>query len=100
MLEPAWIAVTISLLTFTGGVLMWYSGTIQKRYAAQRDYEHLKRNYEQLTQGLEELAKSQEEGLYDIALEMKELKGLMQAIFVRLTPTVDTSGWMRKKEGD
>jgi hypothetical protein len=34
------------------GALMWYRGAIEKGYAAQRDFGHLRRNQEQFAQNL------------------------------------------------
>lgn len=79
---------------------MWYSGAIQKRYAAQRDYEHLKKNYEQLSANLDRLVRDQTEGMYEITLELKEVKGLTNLVLTKLTPTIDTSGWVKQRKED
>ncbi len=38
----------LGLLTSLLGALAWYGNAVQRKYAAERDFQHLKRNYEQL----------------------------------------------------
>lgn len=42
----------LGLLTSLAGVLVFYRNSVQKRYAAERDFQHLKRNYESIVQML------------------------------------------------
>lgn len=46
------ISLTLGLLGFLSGAILWYRGSIEKRYAAERDFGHLKRNQEQMSQAL------------------------------------------------
>ncbi len=48
------ISDSISLITlclgassFVGGLIMWWTSTIRKRYAIERDFAHIRRNQEQ-----------------------------------------------------
>jgi hypothetical protein len=43
------IALAMGCLSFLGSLVFWWSTYIRKRYAAERDYAHLKRNYEALS---------------------------------------------------
>lgn len=46
-----WLALAgfvLGLFTSLAGALAWYATSVRKRYAAERDFQHLKRNYEQL----------------------------------------------------
>jgi hypothetical protein len=38
----------LGLLTSLLGALAWYGSAVRKRYAAERDFQHLKNNYAQL----------------------------------------------------
>jgi hypothetical protein len=49
------IGLLIALCTFFGGVVAWYRATVQKSYAAEREFGHIKRNVEQTNQALEHL---------------------------------------------
>lgn len=59
------IATVISLVTgllgFLSGLVLWYRGAVEKRYAAERDFAHLKNNISQLFQAIESLADDIEE---------------------------------------
>lgn len=46
------VSLTLGLLGFLSGLILWYRGAIEKRYAAERDFGHLKRNQEQMAQAL------------------------------------------------
>lgn len=48
-----WLAFGMGLSSFIGGGILWYRGAIEKQYAAQRDFQHLRRNQEQLKQATE-----------------------------------------------
>ena len=53
-----WIALTSLVLGSAGffsGIYFWWSGSIKKTYAAERDFLHLKRNQEMITQGITDL---------------------------------------------
>ncbi len=56
-----WIGSTglvFGLISFFGGGLMWYRGSVVKSYAASRAFEHLRRNQEQMGQGIGEIDKA------------------------------------------
>lgn len=46
------IAALVGIVTFVGGGIAWYRGAIQKEYASQRDWEHVKNNQKQLVENL------------------------------------------------
>lgn len=94
------LAVVVSLLTFAGGVIAWYSASVQKRYASQRDFEHLKRNYEQLASNQNEIVKDLDKGFDSLILELKEVKGLQTAILVKISPSDSVSDIYRRSRGD
>jgi dGTP triphosphohydrolase len=46
-----WIAIggfLLGLGTTVNAAIIWYSNSVKKRYAAERDFEHMKNNYKQL----------------------------------------------------
>ncbi len=47
-----WVSMVIGLGGFLGGLVLWYRGAVEKQYASQRDFAHLRRNQEQLLQNI------------------------------------------------
>lgn len=68
------IALIISILSFSGGLVMWYRGSVEKRYAAERDFNHLKRNYEQLAASLASLMQMEDERFDEIRLRLNNIE--------------------------
>lgn len=75
---------------------MWYGGAVRKTYAAQRDYEHLKNSYSQLSDNLSSLSREVDSRFDQAILEMKELKGLVTAVLVKVSPGENSTGWYRR----
>lgn len=48
-------AFSLGLLTSLATFYLWLSNSVRKRYAAERDFEHIKRNQEAVTQLLGQL---------------------------------------------
>lgn len=92
------LATIISIVTFAGGVLAWYSGAVQKRYAAQRDFEHLKRNYEQLARNQETILKEIDSKFDVVARDLLELKSLTNQLFIRCASDQNSIGWRRSDD--
>ena len=89
-------ALIASALTFMGGLVMWYAGAVKKSYAAQRDFDHLKGSYKQIAANLDAVSREQDGRFDQLALELKEVKGLLTAIIVKITPGESSTGWYRK----
>ena len=68
------IALVISIASFLGGLIMWYRGSVEKRYAAERDFNHLKRNYEQLAASLAALMQAEDERFDEIRLRLNNIE--------------------------
>jgi hypothetical protein len=68
------LGLGMGLTSFLGGLVLWYKGAIEKRYAAQRDFGHLKRNQEQLASSLETVAKDFDHQLDILRSDTKEIK--------------------------
>lgn len=69
MLSLETAAALIGILTFVGGLIAWYKGTVQKEYASQRDWEHVKNNQKQLVENLNFIFKEIDEKLDKIIEE-------------------------------
>lgn len=57
----------------------------RKEYAAQRDFGHLQRNYEQFTANLANLVDECDRRFDEQALELKEVKGLLNVVIMKLS---------------
>lgn len=64
----------ISVATAFFGAFAWYSASVVKRYAAQRDFEHLRRNMEQLAINQAAILKEVDERSDGLEIELRELK--------------------------
>ena len=91
---PNLIGLVMGVISFLGGVVMWHKGSVEKRYAAQRDFQHLKRNYQQLTTALDHLDEGVGEGndqlkreLTDIKASLNEVKMLLQFLMAQQSTT-------------
>ena len=75
------IAGAIGIVSTTFSGVLWFKSTVRKRYAAERDFNHLKRNYEQLSQNVAHMKDLQDEKLDRIFFElvlMRETLGLQK----------------------
>lgn len=73
------IGLCMGVLSFLGGLVFWYRGAVEKRYAASRDFEHLRRNYEQLSSGVDQLHERVDERSEQMMLQVLEIKGMLYA---------------------
>jgi hypothetical protein len=71
------IHTLISFLSFAGGVgatllgvARWYNKTQQKKFAAEREFQHLKNDYQTLSKAVEHIDDRQEE-LFAYIVEMR-----------------------------
>lgn len=91
-----WIGLVIGVSTFLAGILAWYAGAIEKKYAAQRDFQHLKKNQEQIVSLTEQLFKEQDRRFDEIQRENDELKALFMNVFMNSSGE-SISAIMRKR---
>lgn len=54
-MDTSLIPLLLGVASFIAGAIAWYRGAVEKRYAAERDFQHLRRNYEQLAISVKEL---------------------------------------------
>ena len=112
------IGLCIGVISFLSGAILWYKGSIEKRYAAQRDFGHLKNNQETISRVLnevceqiDELSRSQSEDVKENSkanqqlndmnrtmLEMKMMITAMQNRFEIISAKIDSStgAWRRE----
>lgn len=92
----ALVGLTLGVLSFIGGFALWYRGAIEKRYAAERAFGHIKRNQEQLAANLEVLSRDFDDQIHNLQGELKEIKAyslsLSQRFEVILTRLEAQSG--------
>jgi hypothetical protein len=97
------LSLILGLFSLLGGFLLWHRGSVEKRYAAQRDFGHIKADLKTVTTHLASNADEVEASFVELRLELKELKALalaqtqrFEAILTRLE--VNTSGWGRRSQ--
>lgn len=62
-------AALIGIFTFIGGLIAWYKGAVQREYASQRDWEHVKNSQRQLVENLNFIFKELEEKIDELRKE-------------------------------
>ena len=70
----ALLALVLAILTTAGAVLLSYVQAEKKKYAAERDFAHLKRNMEQLIQNIGFQTKALEEQFDQLQRDILEIK--------------------------
>lgn len=93
------LAAVISTATFVGGILAWYSANVQKRYAAQRDFEHLKRNYQQLAQNQTTILEVMDKRFDSLDRDADDVRQKLNVIMIKILPEHST-GWMKQQDVD
>lgn len=71
------VGFLIGLGTTLVGVLSWYSSSVKKRYAAERDFNHLRNNQAQIQQGINHLCEEMEERFAQVNVQLIELKAYL-----------------------
>lgn len=114
------VSLLLGLVSLLSGIILWYRGALQKQYAAERDFAHLRRNQEQLLTALNDLSKdidgivesrsrfqeqaqkmennlqTTKESLIEIKAYMAALSNRMEGLYARLDGD-RSSGWMRQR---
>lgn len=82
------IGSVFGILTTVAGTVVWYRTNIRNKYAAERDFNHLKRNYEGLAEAFkfqtgemddhfERLARDLDTRCDRLDAEVREIKALL-----------------------
>ncbi|MBW4644756.1 MAG: hypothetical protein KME23_17635 [Goleter apudmare HA4340-LM2] len=64
----------LALFTTATGAILWYVNSEKKKYASERDFNHLKRNQEQISQGIGQLMVEMDRRLDAIGHDILEIK--------------------------
>lgn len=75
-----------SLIGFVSTALLWYRTRIEKSYAAQREFQHLKKAVETLSANVIELLKHQEEETEKIKEAQRMILNKLYILAVAITP--------------
>ncbi|MBD2090213.1 hypothetical protein H6F67_10150 [Microcoleus sp. FACHB-1515] len=93
----------LSVFAAVSGAMMWYRGSIQKSYAAERDFRHLRNNQESHAKALamvdgevKELRDEIAERFHRQETELVQIKSLLMAQFARNGDSI--SGIFGRKE--
>ena len=73
----------IGIITFIGGVALWYRGAVENKYAAQRDLGLLKRNFENHSMTVLEQGKDIDRRFDGLEADTREVKILLQVLVSR-----------------
>jgi nitrate/nitrite-specific signal transduction histidine kinase len=88
------VTVVLPVSTFVGGIVAWYSASVKKAYAAQRDFEHLRRNYNQMSENLKSLHEDVDDRFDDLDKSLSDLKQKLNVIMIKVLPETST-GWVK-----
>lgn len=66
----------LSLTTFLVGVVLSYRSSVVKRYAAERDFGHLKNSFSQMSQNLQSI----QDEIEELKLSQMGLKNLIEVM--------------------
>ena len=66
------------------GAIAWYRGSVEKAYAAKRDFGHLKNNYKGLSGAIADIDKTLDTRFDRIDLEQRETKALLQTVLMQM----------------
>jgi len=91
------VLLILSLGSALFAIVTWYSASVQKRYASQRDFEHLKRNYQQLADTQAQIIKELDSRFDETTLDLRDMKNMLNVIMVKIS-TESTGGWMKRSE--
>lgn len=70
----AFCGVLVGLVPYGIGMIVWYANTEKKKYAAERDFNHLKNNQKDISNGIAHLAENIEHDLEVITRDILEIK--------------------------
>lgn len=80
--------------TMLVGVVAWISQSSKKRYAAERDFEHLKRNYQQLAEGQATLLRELEERADRLQMALERQQTLLHVVLTKVSSGDESIGTM------
>lgn len=76
------LSLCVGILGALFGALMFYKASVEKAYAAQRDFQHLQRNQEQITNLLQSNLQELDRRFDQIDKDVIELKNWIQNLAI------------------
>lgn len=73
----AFCSFALALFTTATGAILWYANSEKKRYAAERDFQHLKRSQESISSGIANLLHELDRRLDVIERDILEIKSFL-----------------------
>lgn len=70
-------SLLLAMGTTSIGAILWYVQGEKKKYASERDFQHIRRNQESISDGLNIIAKDIDEKLDQINRDILEIKILL-----------------------
>lgn len=77
------VSLALGVASFVGGLALWHKGSVEKSYAAQRDFAHLKRQYEQMTQIMVDRSRELDKRLDNLEADLRDIKSFLQILLTR-----------------
>jgi hypothetical protein len=81
MMQYINVGSLLGIITFLGGLLAWYRGSVEKSYAAKRDFGHLKKSLETLITNLETLRAEDDRRFDELKDRQLEIKAMLYSAF-------------------
>lgn len=80
MVSLDFVPIVLSAITFIAAAITWYRGAIQKSYAAERDFGHLKRSIDQLSSNMADGLRENDHRLELIERDLLEIKAALNVL--------------------
>jgi len=77
------VSISIAIISSLIGILFWYKATVEKRYASERDFQHVKNSISTLISNLAHSHEMQEAQIRRVEAELMQVKVLLTAILAR-----------------
>ncbi|WP_414576936.1 hypothetical protein [Anabaena sp. CCY 9402-a] len=68
----------LATITTVMGSILWYANAEKKKYAAERDFAHIRRNQEQMQQGLNDLLRELDHRFDTLDRDVLEIKSTLK----------------------
>jgi len=73
----ALLGAFLGLIGSISAGFFWYKAKIEKEYASQRDWNHLKNNYAQMVENIQELTEEHDQRFDRLDLTLTEMKAAL-----------------------
>ena len=73
----AFSSLLLAFLTTSAGVILWYVNSEKKKYAAERDFNHIRRNQEQMQLSLNHLFEEIDRRFQNVERDVLEIRTIL-----------------------